>query len=70
MILDGNSKVGEAKVWATVKEMNQEKEIEKLRWLLHKANFILDRSRAKSNFVTDVYNQMKKEWVKKYEEVK
>ena len=31
MILDGNSKVGSAKVYATQKEMDQEKQIEKLK---------------------------------------
>jgi len=34
MILDGNSRVGEAKVYATQKEMNQKKEI------LHLKDFI------------------------------
>lgn len=37
MILDGNSRVGNAKVYATQKEWDQEKEISRLKALLKQA---------------------------------
>ena len=42
MILDGNSKVGSAKVYATQKEMDQEKQIEKLKSDLKREQVITD----------------------------
>jgi hypothetical protein len=71
MIVNGNSKVGEATSYKTVLEFIQAEKLEKMEYALNKCLVIFSKSRARSNFPTaewkamlkDLFDYIKKEQV-------